>query len=255
MTVGIFHMPRPPEAAPRGPSVPADCNPVPGASVRRRILRDNGLSIVLASMFVVCLGCQIIAGRLEHNADQRNHGEAAVAIGAYLGSAHFWEALAENWESEFLQLFGYVMLTAMLYQRGSAESKDPDEASEVDRSGKGARAKPDAPWPVRRGGLALKLYEHSLSLAFLLLFLATIAVHAMSGAREFNADQAAHGAPERLTALQYAGTARFWFESMQNWQSEFLALLAMVVLSIFLRERGSPESKPVDAPHSDTGGG
>jgi hypothetical protein len=221
-----------------------------------RIFRDNGLSIVLTALFLLCLGGQSVAGHREYNAEQRDHGEPAVGYGAYLGSAHFWEALTENWESEFLQLFGYVMLTAALYQRGSAESKDPDAKSEpVDRSGRAGRAKPGAPWPVRRGGIALKLYEHSLSLAFLVLFAGTISMHAASGAREYNADQAAHGSASHLSALQYAGTPRFWFESMQNWQSEFLALLAMVVLSIFLRQRGSPESKPVDAPHSETGGG
>jgi hypothetical protein len=221
-----------------------------------RMVRDNGLSIVLTALFLICLGGQSVAGHREYNEDQREHGEAPVGYGAYLGSAHFWEALAENWESEFLQLFGYVILTAALYQRGSAESKDPDKDTEpVDRSGRGRSVKPDAPWPVQRGGLVRKVYEHSLSLAFFLLFAGSISLHAISGAREYNADQAAHGAAEQLSTLQYAGTPRFWFESMQNWQSEFLALLAMVVLSIFLRERGSPESKPVDAPHSDTGGG
>jgi hypothetical protein len=220
------------------------------------MVRDNGLSILLTALFLICLGGQSVAGRREYNEDQREHGEAPVGYGAYLGSAHFWEALAENWESEFLQLFGYVILTAALYQRGSAESKDPDKDTEpVDRSGRGRSVKPDAPWPVQRGGLVRKVYEHSLSLAFFLLFAGSISLHAISGAREYNADQAAHGAAEQLSTLQYAGTPRFWFESMQNWQSEFLALLAMVVLSIFLRERGSPESKPVDAPHSDTGGG
>ncbi len=108
---------------------------------------------------------------------------------------------------------------------------------------------------MRRGGIALRLYEHSLSLAFLLLFLISIGLHAAAGADDYNAEQAAHGAPDPVSVLQYAGTSRFWFESLQNWQSEFLALAAMVLLSIVLRERGSPESKPVDSPHSETGGG
>jgi hypothetical protein len=99
----------------------------------------------------------------------------------------------------------------------------------------------------------LKLYENSLSLALLLFFLVSIALHAVSGAGVYNHEQAAHGQPEQLSVLQYAGTSRFWFESLQNWQSEFLAIAAMVVLSIFLRQRGSPESKPVDSPHDETG--
>jgi hypothetical protein len=104
---------------------------------------------------------------------------------------------------------------------------------------------------VRRGGLALKLYEHSLSLAFLILFLASFWLHAVGGAGEYNSDRAAHGRPS-VTTFQYLGTSQFWFESFQNWQSEFLAIFSMVVLSIWLRERGSPESKPVDAPHFQT---
>jgi hypothetical protein len=214
------------------------------------------LSLALASLFLFCLVGQSVAGYREYNADQRAHGEEPVAYGSYLASPYFWEALTENWESEFLQMFAYVILTAVLFQRGSAESKDPDKRSEpADRSGKAARPKPDAPWPVRRGGLALIVYQYSLSLAFLLLFALSIALHAVSGAREHNAEQAAHDGGAYLSALQYAGTSRFWFESLQNWQSEFLALLAMVVLSVVLRQRGSPESKPVDAPHGQTGGG
>ena len=99
----------------------------------------------------------------------------------------------------------------------------------------------------------MKLYENSLSLALLLFFLVSIALHAVSGAGVYNNEQAAHGQQEHLSFLQYAGTSRFWFESFQNWQSEFLAIAAMVVLSIFLRQRGSPESKPVDSPHDETG--
>jgi hypothetical protein len=108
---------------------------------------------------------------------------------------------------------------------------------------------------VRRGGLVLKLYEYSLSLAFLLLFLISITLHAVAGAADYNQEQSAHGELSAVTPIQYAATSRFWFESMQNWQSEFLAIAAVVVLSIFLRQRGSPESKPVDSPHAETGTG
>ena len=219
----------------------------------RRIFRENGLGIVLTSLFLIFWVGQSVVGFREHNNEQREHGQSEVAFGSYLRTAHFWEATAENWESEFLQMFAYIMLTVFLYQKGSSESKDPDKKEPVDRDPRTARNKPDAPGPVRRGGLALKLYEHSLSLAFLFFFLVSIALHAVAGAAEYNQEQAGHGEAERVSALQYAGTSRFWFESLQNWQSEFLAIASMVVLSIFLRQRGSPESKPVDSPHGETG--
>jgi hypothetical protein len=218
----------------------------------RRVFRENGLSIVLVSLFLVFWVGQSVAGHREHNSERRSHGQPEVAYLAYLQSAHFWEATAENWESEFFQMYGYVILTAILYQKGSSESKKLDEPEPVDRDPR-RRKRRDAPWPVRRGGLVLKLYEHSLSLAFLLFFLISITLHALAGARVYSDEQTAHGQPEQVAWLQYMGTSRFWFESFQNWQSEFLAIAAMVVFSIFLRQRGSPESKPVDSPHGETG--
>jgi hypothetical protein len=218
----------------------------------RRILRENGLSIVLLSLFLLFWFGQSVTGYREHNSEQRDHLPPEVSYFSYLRTAHFWEATAENWESEFFQMFGYVILTAFLYQKGSSESKKLDEPEAVDRDPRRHKRR-DAPWPVRRGGLVLKLYENSLSLAFLLFFLISITMHAVSGAGVYNDDQAAHGHRETVTFLQYAGTSRFWFESFQNWQSEFLAIAAMVLLSIFLRQRGSPESKPVDSPHHQTG--
>ena len=161
----------------------------------------------------------------------------------------------ENWESEFLQMFLFVALTALLYQKGSAESKKLDEPEASDRDPRKSRNKKDAPWPVRQGGIVLKLYENSLSLAFFLLFAISFLLHAASGAGEYNQDQRLHAAGEQVTTFGYLATSRFWFESLQNWQSEFLAVGMMVVLSIWLRQRGSPESKPVDAPHSQTGKG
>jgi len=219
-----------------------------------RFLRDNGLTIALLSLFVLFLVGHSVAGHREYNAEQQSHGALQVDYGSYITSAHFLESVTENWESEFFQMFGYVILTAFLFQKGSAESKSPDEPEAVDRDPRRSRQRRDVPWPVRRGGLALRLYEHSLSLAFLALFLASFALHAASGAREFSAEQLEHGEPG-VTALAYLGTSRFWLESLQNWQSEFLAIAAMVFLSVYLRERGSPESKPVDAPHDQTGSG
>lgn len=218
-----------------------------------KIFRENGLSIVLGALFLVFMAGQAISGMLQFNEDAQEHGQPTVNFIAYLSTPHFWEATMENWESEFLQMFAFVLLTAFLFQKGSAESRDPDKEEPVDRDPRKSRNKKDAPWPVRKGGVILKLYEYSLSLAFLLLFLLSFAFHAASGARQYNEDQREHGQYEEVTTLEFMSTSRFWFESFQNWQSEFLAVGAMVVLSIFLRQRGSPESKPVDTPHSETG--
>jgi hypothetical protein len=158
----------------------------------------------------------------------------------------------ENWESEFLQMAAYVILTVFLYQKGSSESKKLAEEEPVDRDPRKSRKKKDAPWPVRQGGFILTLYENSLFLAFVLLFLLSLWLHAVGGLRVYNEEQAQHGGQLISSALQYVGTSRFWFESFQNWQSEFLAMFTMIVLSIWLRQKGSPESKPVDAPHGQT---
>ena len=223
----------------------------------RRFLKDNGLSLVVLALFLVTLAGQSVAGFLEYNQGQREHGEPTVRYGEYLGTGHFTESVFENWESEFLQMGLYVFLTVFLVQRGSAESKKPEDEleegpEEIDEDPAEHRHDPDAPWPVRRGGLVLKLYEYSLSLAFLLLFLVSFAGHAVGGAMEYNAEQTEHGG-EPVSVLGYVATARFWFESLQNWQSEFLAVASIVLLSVWLRQRGSPESKPVHAPMGQTG--
>ena len=216
-----------------------------------RFLRDNGLSLAMAALFLCSLIGQSIAGFYAHNDEQREHGQAELGYLEYLGSGDFGESVFENWESEFLQMGAFILLTVVLRQKGSAESKDMEGEEEVDEDPAKHR-KPDSPWPVHRGGLALKLYSHSLGLAFLALFLASFVLHGLTGMRAYNEEQLAHGG-HVITALQYFGSSRFWFESFQNWQSEFLAVGAMIVLSIFLRQRGSPESKPVAAPHHATG--
>jgi len=221
----------------------------------RRFLRDNGLSLVLFGLFFFTfIVGQSLAGHSEYNDDQSEHGQPTVGFAEYLTTGHFIEATFENWESEFLQMAAYVVLTVFLYQRGSSESKDPDKEEEVDRDPAKARDRRDAPGPVRAGGPALKLYENSLFLAFVLLCLLSFSLHAYGGAEEYSSEQAAHGRAG-VTAWQYLATSRFWFESFQNWQSEFLSVAAIVVLSIWLRQRGSPESKPVDAAHAETGAG
>ena len=222
------------------------------ASRLRRIWHDHGLSIVLVILFLVTLGGQTLTGWRAHNHDQREHGEAAIGLSEYLTSGHFGEAVFENFESEFLQMAFYVLLTAFLFQRGSSESKRPDVVELVDLDPRDSPQKEQAPWPVRKGGFVLTVYENSLSIAFSLLLLASFVMHGVTGRAAYNEEQLAHGG-ETLSTTEYMGTAQFWFESFQNWQSEFLALVAMVVLSIFLRQRGSPESKPVDAPLWETG--
>jgi hypothetical protein len=221
-------------------------------SQARALLRDNGLSLVLGALFLAFMVGQTWTGLLEHNDDLAAHGQSTVTLRTYLASGHFIEATAENWESEFLQMAAYVLLTVVLFQRGSAESKKIGEVEAVDRDPRLSRHKNRAPWPVRRGGWVLRIYEHSLSLAFVVLFLVSFALHAVGGTWSYNIEQAEHGG-DPLSILGYLSTSQFWFESFQNWQSEFLSLVGMVVLSVFLRQRGSPESKPVDAPHTATG--
>lgn len=217
----------------------------------KNVLHRHGLSITLFGLFLVFQVGLSIVGLQQHNQEQTNHGQPTVGYLEYVSSASFVEATMENWESEFLQMFGYVFLTTFLYQWGSAESKKLDEPEPVDRDPRLSKNK-EAPWPVRKGGLILKLYEHSLTLALLLLFAISFALHAISGAWAHSQQELEHGG-EPVTVFQYLGTAQFWFESLQNWQSEFFSIGMMVVLSIFLRQRGSPESKPVDSPHSETG--
>ena len=227
---------------------------------RRRIdrfFRENGLSFAAFGLFLLCLVGQVATGAREYNEDQREHGRPTVGTAEYLRSGHFLEGTFENWESEFLQMAAFVLLTVRLRQKGSPESKDLIREREVDEDPRDARRSPHrwakAPWPVRRGGLALRIYEHSLSLTLGLLFLLSFVVHAIGGASEYSQEQLSHGG-QAVSTLGYVGTSRFWFESFQNWQSEFLAVGMLFVLTIFLRERGSPQSKPVAAAHGETGG-
>lgn len=211
-----------------------------------RIFRENGLSLVLFALFTVALMGQSLSGYCVYNQDQRQHGNPQLTYREYLTSAHFFEATFENWESEWLQMAAFVWLAACLKQKGSPESKSLDKAEEVDR--RPDPQFPGAPWPVRWGGIWLAIYSRSLTLAFLLLFLASWLLHAASGAREFSQEQLAHG-QAGVTMLQFMASSEFWFQSLQNWQSEFLAIGGMVYLAVYLRQIGSPESKPVDAPH------
>jgi hypothetical protein len=218
----------------------------------KRIFRHNGLSIVLFGLFLLCEGGLSLVGQYRYNQDQREHGQRQLGYVEYLASADFMEATMENWESEFLQMFAFVLLTAFLYQRGSAESRKLDEPEPVDRDPRLADRTGETPWPVRKGGWVLKLYENSLSAGLFLLFVLSFMLHTVAGAREYSQQELAHGG-HSVTVAQYLGTSQFWFESLQNWQSEFFSIGILVVLSIVLRQRRSPESKPVDSPHHKTG--
>src|SRR5690606_21385892 len=198
---------------------------------------------------LVTWGGQTYMGWLEHNEELMERGAAPLTFWPYLSSNHFLEATFENWESEFLQMASYVYLTIFLRQKGSAESKKLDEPEEVDRE---PRPHPDAPWPVKKGGMLLGIYKHSLTLAFILLFMVSFVLHFKGSRGAYNVEQAIAGKPAE-TVWQYLGNKRLWFESFQNWESEFMSVAAIVFLPVYLRQKGSSESKPVDAPHHQTG--
>jgi len=212
----------------------------------------NGLTLILVLLFLLSFIGQIFTGLEEYNEERKEYSHPSVSLYNYLTTGHFFQATFENWESEFLQMGLYVLLTISLRQQGSSESKDLEEKEEVDREPDPNRK--DAPWPVKKGGLALAIYKNSLSLAFVLLFVTSFLLHAGGSFNKYNEEQIFEGKP-KLSLSEFIGESRFWFESFQNWQSEFIAVISIVVLSIYLRQKGSPESKPVDAPFEETGTG
>jgi hypothetical protein len=202
----------------------------------------------MISFMLIFWAGQAYTGWKEYNNERSDYGKPGIEFKAYLSSGHFLQATFENWESEFLQMALYVVLTVSLRQKGSSESKKLYEPEEVDREPKPS---PAAPWPVNKGGIWLKLYSHSLSIAFFLLFMVSFYFHFRGSIISYNEEQLETGKPTD-TWQEYIVNTHFWFESFQNWQSEFLAVGSIVVLSIWLRQKGSPESKPVDAPHWET---
>ncbi|WP_333885483.1 DUF6766 family protein [Sphingobium yanoikuyae] len=215
------------------------------------MLRNNGLTLVLLLFFAATIIGQWIAGWHVQVEDAHRHGEQALSLIAYSFSPEFLSSVFENWESEFLQMSAYVVLTAFLIQRGSAESKDPDgppRDADLDLQA----SKPGAPKILRWGPIWRALYAQSLGLALASLFLASFVIHWTQSARVAAQDAVAHG-EKPLTTIAYLGDPQLWFESFQNWQSEFLSTAVLVLLSIFLRQRESPESKAVAAPYDQTG--
>lgn len=216
----------------------------------KKLVRNNSLSIVFFVLFALTMIGQAYMGLQEYNEDMLELGGKQVSFGEYTHTGHFIESTFENWESEFLQMALFIWLSIFLFQKGSSESKDPDKKEEVDREPDPKRK--DAPWPVKKGGLVLALYSRSLSIVFFLLFLTCFCMHWYGSLREYNHEQVLRGQVTK-SAFEYLSSSRLWFESLENWQSEFLSVFAIVVLTIFLRQKGSAQSKPVDASNEETG--
>ncbi len=216
-------------------------------------LKLRGLLLANLLLFALFFIGVLLTGHAHENDELMEHGQPTQTLVQYAGSASFGETVFENWESEFLQMGMYVLLTVFLVQKGSSESRPIGKSAPQDEDPRAHRDDPGAPWPVRCGSpLVLKLYENSLAIAFGLCFLLSIWLHAVTGAQAYSEDQQLHGG-EVVPAAQYLGTSQFWFESFQNWQSEFLAVAAIIGGSIYLRQRSSSQSKPVHAPNSQTG--
>lgn len=209
----------------------------------------NGLTIVFFSIFLITLIAQAYTGWETHNEELQEEQVNEISFGTYLKSGHFIAATFENFESEFLQMALYVLMTVSLRQIGSAESKKLDEPEEVDREPQPSK---DAPWAVKKGGWILKIYSNSLSICFFSLFFASWGLHLYGSWQNHNVEQLIKNLPKESIGT-YLGQPNFWFETFQNWQSEFLSVFSIVFLTIYLRQKGSPESKPVDAPDMETG--
>lgn len=219
-----------------------------------RRLKESSLSLFFGAIFLVALVGQAVAGVAVFNRDQLAAGLEPVTFGQYVTSSAFAVDVSENWQSEFLQFLLFIAATVYFVQKGSPESKKPDEAGrESDEDQKvGAHAQPDSPAWARAGGWRLAVYSHSLTLVMGAVFLGSWAVQSVTGAVAFSEEQL-RDLQDPVTWGEYVLLPDFWSRTFQNWQSEFLAVLSMVVLSIYLRERGSPESKPVGTPHHTTG--
>jgi hypothetical protein len=220
-----------------------------------RFLRDNSLSLFFLVIFLAALAGQAIAGHNLYNEEQAAHGEGTISLWRYLSSSHFAQAVSENWQSEYLQFALFALATVWLVQRGSPESKRPDEAgTESDRKQRvGRHAESDSPAWARSGDWRTALYSNSLIVVMGLIFLAAWFAQSVSGWTVFNSEQAAHGDPT-VSWWTYIGSSDFWEATFQNWQSEFLAVGSFAVITVYLRQRGSPESKPVGAPTGDATG-
>lgn len=221
----------------------------------KRSLRDNSLSLVFGLLLLVTLVAQAVVGLAGYNEAARTHGLAEIGLGRYVTSSSFAVDVAENWQSEYLQFTLYVVLTVWLVQRGSSESKPPEDAGlgSDQEQRMGEFAEPDSPWPVRAGGWWAQLYSVSLTVVMAAIFLLSWAAQAVTGRVAVN-EERLRDLLDPLSLQAYLGGPDFWSRTLQNWQSELLAVGSMAILAVYLRQRGSPESKPVGAAHSETPG-
>jgi hypothetical protein len=204
---------------------------------------------VFLLLFMLSMTGQIFTGRSQYNEEMAENGSSNVSLTNYLTTGHFFESTFENWESEFLQMALFLILSMFLYQKGSAESKDPDKPSDVDREPD--INKTDVPKALKARKFSRAVYEHSLCYTLVILFLVSFLLHWYGSLKDYNQHQQLEG-KSTATAIEFLANSKFWFESFQNWESEFLSIFAIIVLSIFLREKGSPQSKPVDASNSES---
>ena len=220
----------------------------------RRFLTFNSLSVVFLAFFLATTLAQAIAGHGKFNEEASAHKEPSISLGRYVTSSEFGQAVMENWQSEFLQFSLYIFGTVWLIQRGSPESKKPEDAgAESDEAQLlGEHARPGSPGWAKVGGWRTWVYSNSLILLMASIFLGTWFADSACGWSVYDADQISHH-EAKVSYWGYVGTSDFWESSLQNWQSEFLAIGAMGIFSVYLRQRGSPESKPVGAPHEATG--
>lgn len=219
----------------------------------RRFLRENSLSIFFGILFLAALLGQSLAGWKNYNAELLAHDDAPLTYGRYLYSSEFGAAIMENWQSEFLQFFFYIAATIWFLQKGSNESKKLDdvglESDQQQRVGKWAE--PNSPRLARTKGFLHHVYANSLLLVMGTIFLGSWCAESVTAWTVFNADQVDHE-QSAVGWGKYLTTPDFWEKSLQNWQSEFLAVGTMAIFTVYLRQRGSPESKPVGAPHDET---
>jgi len=220
----------------------------------RTFLYDNGLSLVFGGLFLAALALQAVSGHASFNDEQRQHDSSEISLGRYVTSAQFAVAVLENWQSEYLQFTLFILLTVWLLQRGSPESKEMDKAgTESEKDQKiGEHAEPDSPKWARVGGFRTFVYSNSLLLVMGLIWVGSWVAQSLSGWTDYTDNRLSHHL-DSIGYGKYLGTAEFWERSLQNWQSEFLAVGSMAILAVYLRQRGSPESKPVGSPHHATG--
>jgi hypothetical protein len=225
----------------------------------RRFFREQSLSLAFLTLFLASLAGQAVAGWHDYNNLETWHAQMAgetpetLSLGRYVVSSSFAQAVTENWQSEYLQFMLFILLTIWFIQKGSPESKQRgEEGGESDeQQSLGEHIRPDSPTWAKAGGWRLWVYSNSLVLVMGMIWIGTWFAQSVTGRSAYNAEQIDHG-ESPVGWLGYLGSADFWQTTLQNWQSEFLAVGSMAVLTVYLRQRGSPESKPVGCPHHTT---